>query len=157
MIGESREAPTLKTKGAETFGLLIFLVEQLGSVAVRIPDHDALKHGGQHILDLIGIWQGASWRLTPAELQASFRAFNSFADATAGVPGIEIPKRHLSVHLLKDTAFLGNPRFYSNWLDESLNKLLKQVCRGISQATFDCTVLSAMQRLLPDRCGRPVY
>ena len=44
----------------------------------------------------------------------------------------------------------GNPRLYSNWLDESLNKTLRAACRQLSQATFEPELLVHMERLLEE-------
>ena len=58
------------------------------------------------------------------------------------------PKKHAMMHLLKDIRWMGNPRLYANWTDESLNKLLKMACRLCSQATLESSVLHSMQKLL---------
>ena len=99
-------------------------------------------------MELIEIWKAASWRLTQQEFIASLGAYNRFITCTAPVEGMDIPKKHLSAHLVHNVAFLGNPRYYANWIDEALNKLLKACCRGVSQATFESSVLSAMQLAL---------
>jgi hypothetical protein len=59
-----------------------------------------------------------------------------------------VPKHHLLVHLLHDVPWMGNPIKYSTWLDESLNKTLKQACKNASAATFECTVLLRMRDIL---------
>ena len=42
----------------------------------------------------------------------------------------------------------GNPRYYSSWLDESLNKLVKGASRSLSQLTFEAVLLVNMEHLL---------
>ena len=59
-------------------------------------------------------------------------------------PAAYIPKVHLSMHLIYRTTRQGAGNLYSNWLDESLNKILKRACRGASQQTFEVTVLRRM-------------
>ena len=61
------------------------------------------------------------------------------------------PKRHAVAHMLLKTPILGNPRAYANWLDESLNKVLKAACMGILQATFESSLLLRMPELLESR------
>ena len=56
------------------------------------------------------------------------------------------------LHLLRRMPFWGNPRCFSEWADEGLNKLLKGACRQVSQATFEVAVLSSMNALL----SRPI-
>lgn len=59
-----------------------------------------------------------------------------------------IPKMHLACHLVRRVDYLGNPRLYATWADESANKTLKLSCRGASQITFEKTVLSRMHVVL---------
>ena len=61
-----------------------------------------------------------------------------------------IPKHHVILHMLAETTSKGNPRHYSSWLDESLNKLLKACCRNASQITFEAVVLSKVSELLKE-------
>ena len=56
-----------------------------------------------------------------------------------------IPKHHQWLHGLLRQSTLGNARLYWNFLDESLNKVLKGCCKHASQATFEPTVLSKMR------------
>ena len=51
------------------------------------------------------------------------------------------PKHHLMFHLIHRTNFQGNPTKYATWLDESLNKQLKQCCKHASMITFERVVL----------------
>ena len=59
-----------------------------------------------------------------------------------------LPKHHMLYHLIDSLVAFGNPSWYSNWLDESLNRLLKSSCRYASQQTFEASVLLAMKDLL---------
>ena len=102
------------------------------------------------------------------EYQSSLGAFNAFVTAATLIEGVNLPKRYLAAHLVHDSWFFGNPRVYANWQDEALNRLLRACCRNVSQATFEVTVLSAMQLLLVEQhqkvkkwliivwCGVPV-
>ncbi len=63
----------------------------------------------------------------------------------------DIPKRHLMSHVLDRIPYMGNPRLYANWLDESLNKLLKAACRSVAQCTFEPFLLMRMAVLLQPR------
>ena len=60
------------------------------------------------------------------------------------------PKHHVIFHMLFRADWLGNPRFYSAWRSEALNKVLKGSCRQVSQATFEATVLLKMARVLQE-------
>jgi hypothetical protein len=59
-----------------------------------------------------------------------------------------VPKHHIMFHLLVRTGYQGNPLVYSTWLDEALNKLLKQACKNASVSTFYESVLLKLRELL---------
>ena len=59
-----------------------------------------------------------------------------------------LPKHHIMWHLIANIGLHGNPSWYSAWLDESLNKVLKSACRNVSQMTFEASVLLNMRELL---------
>jgi hypothetical protein len=61
---------------------------------------------------------------------------------------IYTPKHHLMFHLCIRAREHGNPWLYHTFLDESLNKQLKAVCRNVHQMTFESTVLSKMVETL---------
>ncbi len=61
-----------------------------------------------------------------------------------------IPKHHLCLHLIYNLPLHGNPMWYANWRDESLNKVLKACCRNVSQRTFEVSLLLRMRELISD-------
>jgi hypothetical protein len=58
------------------------------------------------------------------------------------------PKHHITSHMLFGIATNGNPTWYSTWTDEAINKKNKQVCREVSQTTFDIRVLRSIRIML---------
>ena len=66
---------------------------------------------------------------------------------------IYIPKSHLMYHLIIRLYLMGNPMSYTTFLDESLNKTLKKVCRLCHQMTFDTMCVIKMHQVL-QRTGR---
>lgn len=139
----------LRTKGAETWGVLLFLVEALRANKARLgQDGQRLFVAGQSLKELIELWQMCGATMTVAQVQNSFDMWLRHLRCTEGMPDLEIPKRHLVTHLLGNMAFQGCPHRYSNWLDESLNKTLKQFCRGVAQKTFEPFLLLRMREHL---------
>ena len=138
-------------KGAECWWVMRFLLDELQRNPLVSPP---LLEAGRAVESVIGIWAAAGWRLTPAEIQASHDGFNRFAILTADIVDMHTPKRHLFAHIITRLEFHGNPRYYANWMDESLNLLLKATCRFMSQQCFEPCVLSHMNRLLPSKCTR---
>ena len=84
--------------------------------------------------------------------QDSFQSYINHMELMAP-EDVFIPKHHLMMHLIVRSAHFGNPRFYSTWRDESLNKTLKMACRTTSQATFENSVLTRMQNILAPSAG----
>ena len=67
-------------------------------------------------------------------------------DCAAELPfAWELPKHHLWIHMVHRAIKTGNPRLVDNFLNESLNKLLKSTCRYASQITFERSVLCKMK------------
>ena len=61
---------------------------------------------------------------------------------------IFVPKYHLFLHLLIRSREMGDPWYYSTWLDESLNETLKQILRHSSDATFERAAFFRMEHVL---------
>ena len=67
----SRAAQCLKTKGAETYGLLKFLIEALGSYRERVGgDWQRLLQAGQALDFIVDVWQKHNWRIPHNECEA---------------------------------------------------------------------------------------
>lgn len=146
MLGD-KDTRTVGTKGAETWSLILFFVEEL-KAHPHIIDQPRILRACEALVELITTWQHASWVLTAQELETCFNAWSTFIELTYGIATLEIPKRHLSLHLMRELKVFGTPRFYSVWTDESLNKTLKATCREVHQHTFDYHVLASMNSIL---------
>ena len=153
MLG-TRSTPSLKLKGAETFGFTAFLVDLLNKHHGHFgQEGSTLRRAGKDLLDMLDIWSRAGHDV-PAEGQQA--AFELYSDHMALMTPYNVftPKHHLVFHLLGNVSRQGNPRRYAVWLDESLNKTLKQACRQTSQATFELSVLSRMRDLLRTKAAK---
>lgn len=141
----------LKTKAAETYGVALFLIDEIESRGRCLGDEDQLKLGqaGSHLIEMIKIWKTSSWRLDREQSQrvldhykihiSLMRSYDCFA-----------PKHHIMIHPLLDSPIKGNPWNYHEFLDESLNKTLRATCRHCHQMCFDQSVLLRMHELLND-------
>ena len=81
-------------------------------------------------------------------VQEMLDMWKRFQALTEDIDCLHTPKRHALTHMILKTPRQGNPRGYANWLDESLNKVLKAACREISQSTFEPFILMTMPELL---------
>lgn len=139
----------LKTKWAETRGLLALLMEACHARLSCLGDLGArLLEAGRALIRMMRVWDLAGVTLSVGEFQASFDGWNEFLAATDGLEELQMSKRHMVAHLLRKTAFLGNPPKYANWRDEGLNCLLKLACRGLAQGTFESAILLRFGELL---------
>ena len=147
MLGED-DGGKLKTKGAETWGVLLFLVDTLVARAARLPaEGGILCESAIIIMELVTLFDTRGVNLTDAEQCLAWSKYKRFLTLTHAY-SFPIPKRHLFLHLLRRLWWFGNPRYYATWHDEALNKLLKSCCRQVSQITFEKTVVENVQRIL---------
>ena len=148
MLGTAADK-RLKTKGAETWGILLLLVDTFRAKRALLPRYvDRLLRAGEALVRLIRLFDAAPTRVQPDTIHEAFAAYTRFVRLTNDIPEMRIPKRHVVVHLLARLHDLGNPNIYANWFDESLNKLLKSACRAVSQSTFEASLLARMDALL---------
>ena len=138
-------------KGAQTC-FLFLLVSLRQRVSVVGPEGPALLAAGEALFSLIEVWKRAGARLSAQEIQATVDYWVTFLRLTSPFEDMAFPKRHVVSHLVTKASFFGNPNLYSNWEDESLNRLLKAACRKVSQRTFEGFLLMRFQ-MLPHRCG----
>ena len=73
MLG-SVNNPTLKTKGAETWGLALFLIAELRTHHARLPNAEGnrLLHAGQSIEQVVRAWKGSGWVMPLQQQKDSF-------------------------------------------------------------------------------------
>lgn len=142
----------LRTKAAETWTFLLFLIDRLGVNPKRLGAEDpSLLAAARALQRLVEHWNSCGPTLRPHEIQTSFSLWQQHLRLTAGIEDVHIPKRHLMSHLLGSLTLHGNPRLYANWLDESLNNDLKKCCRLVSQVSFEVMVLLRFRELLHRR------
>ena len=63
-------------------------------------------------------------------VQKFYRAVKNYDAAMRELSVHFKPKDHMVRHLANRVGFLGSPALYSNWLDESHNRLLRDVAKG---------------------------
>lgn len=148
MVGSPTDRK-LKTKGAETYGILLYVLDlmqrkmpQLGGV------FPMLLEAGRCMERVIVILGQHGVHVPMNAVQELLDAYKRHCVLTDGIPSLKIPKRHQCVHMLLKIPLFGNPRFYANWTDETNNKLLKRATRETSQASFEQCLLLRMPRVL---------
>ena len=145
-------ARELKTKGAESWGMLLFLVDTIAVNRHKLgPEAPGLLEAGQALIALVGIWDTSGASLPDTAISRCHALWERLMDLTSGIEVVNKPKRHVFCHVISRLADQGNPKLSANWHDEALNKLLKAACRQVSQATFEGGLLRRMRALLAQR------
>ena len=147
-------AQKLKTKAAETFGVLKFLVSELQAYGGAIADGPQLLEAAAALVSIVETFDLSGVVVPPADVQRAFDLFKRYCVLTEHIPEIRIPKQHMFLHLLHELRFFGNARVYATWRDESLNKSVKKCCKHVSQSTFEASVLADMRQLLKNEMAR---
>ena len=133
------------TKAAETFSVLVFLADKLRVNMGRWPGlGPRLLGAAQSMVDLIKLFDASGPVMSVTQIQTAFNYYQQHLSLTNDIAELHIPKRHAALHLLGRMAYMGSPRMYANWFDESLNRTLKLACRTTSQVTFEESVLLRM-------------
>ena len=152
----SNDERTLRTKGAHTFGIIVFLASVMtlrgSGLADRVPIGGVLQ-AGRALINIIQIWDTSGAVMTAAGVRQTFDSWGTFSRAVSDLGFCQIPKLHQACHLLQMQDRLGNPARFANWRDESLNKMLKAACRKVSQVNFESGVLLRMRVLLAPQSG----
>ena len=141
---------TCKSKGAETWGLLLFLVDQLETY--NCPKKVLLLDAGKSLVRLVGLFSGLGWKVPQNTIRDAFEQWNRFLALLNSDPDlladVDLPKKHITTHMLRELSLHGNPKWYACWLDEGLNRQLKGCCKHIHSANFEQCFLSGMRYLL---------
>ena len=150
MLGSNTDRK-LKTKGAETWGVLLFLEELFsanGRAAALGPETVMFHEAAQALANMCRFMSSSGACLDDAECETLLGFWKRFVALTDNIPELKTPKRHTVFHMCHRAGFQGNPKVYANWEDESANRVLKAACRTLSQATFEETVLMSMPTIL---------
>ena len=123
----------VKTKGAQTWALLLFVLDELLPHA-RVPEQVRLLTAGEALQSLADRWRKSDWRLTGFEIAMSHHDVNTFLQSTSDIPGCSEhwfqPKRHICSHLIIESVSQGSQRFYGNW-EGANHKSATDRCRGV--------------------------
>ena len=121
----------MQKQGAETFALLLFLKDEFRKHFLRLGEHGPrLLLATQSLHRVVEIWNEHEWVVPPAARQECFDSWIKFMELMRPF-GCYTAKHHMMIHLLGNMKRHGNPKYYSTWQDEALNKTLKAFCRQV--------------------------
>ena len=144
MIGTITK-PILKLKAMEGYGFSQFLVHCLGTY--NVDGGKEILLAGQLLVRLVETMKTAPARLT-LEMRVELLSLWKQNISIISDLGIYTPKHHLVFHMIIRSDLHGNPWLDATFIDESLNKELKQCCRLSHQVTFEWSVLVKVEEVL---------
>ena len=137
----TRASPECALKGAETNGLLEFLVTKVIR-RFEFPNAVEIRRAGNALLTILSLIRQHR-RVFPVEVvQQVFDATSRYLQMHLKLGWAEKPKHHQLMHLCKSIQFLGSPSLYGNWYNETLNKLVKQIASGAHSLVWEQRLLS---------------
>ena len=122
MIGANRN-PLCKTKGAETWGIMQWVMTVLDARCARLRPAVGRKwcEAAKALHSWVLCINSFPELLTPTMHQQQLGYAIRHLTLIEGLFD-PLPKHHLCVHCCFDAMKNGNPRLYALWLDEGLNK-----------------------------------
>jgi hypothetical protein len=134
--------PFFKGKAKECRDLLDFAVQELRVPAPGLPGQGPLLEAGEALQAFYAAVRAHPGRLLPPAdrgrlLVASLRFLSLWRQAK----GHTTIKHHYFVHLCEQAVVSGNPRVYSTYPDESLNRVIKRMAQATRSARFARRVL----------------
>ena len=124
----NKEKPTLYAKAAETGSLVRYTADLVGRYRGILERGEALHAAGESLVQYLTITRESGPQLTHSARQGIADAIVRFhaLREEAGIPWT--PKFHLSLHLVDQCKEYGNPLHVATWVDEGLNRQLRDVC-----------------------------
>ena len=139
MLG-TEAAPVVKLKGAETRHFIPFVLREVQRLREKMVGHvdiDALIIAGEALLEYTEILATQPRRI-PRDVCTHLEALCKQHLDSCSACGIAFkPKHHLYWHLTVRIRHQGNPRMYSTYLDESLNRFIANTAGSCHRMTFE--------------------
>ena len=128
--------------------MIYFLVAELQKYRDRIesPKTRALISVGTSLTYIVDTLDSSSRILTSSQIQA---IYNNIKKMNALWDTAEIhrtPKLHLAFHMVEKAQTEGNPNFYSTFLDESLNRTLRDIARVAHRSVWEMRIFDRFVR-----------
>ena len=115
----------LKPKGADTPGIILYGIDELGHHMERLSDHAPRPlASGRALQRMCEKFDDAGVNSSNAESHAAWDALFKHYAHTDRTVDVEMPKRRVVFHLIKALPRCGTPKHYSNWHDASLSTML---------------------------------
>ena len=87
-------------------------------------------------------------RMSPDALAEFLDTFHRHCALMKNAGGKFVPKHHLWAHMVHMAKIAGNPRFYSTFLDETLNGVVASIAQSCHQSQWEKRLFCRLQ-LMP--------
>ena len=105
------------------------------------PSGRTVLSAGEKLLRMLQLIRQNSVTFPIAAIQEFYESTRGYILDMNELEVREKPKDHMVVHMANRISFQGSPALYGNWLDESINKLLKSVAQGAHACNYPRRVL----------------
>ena len=101
---------------------------------------------GSSLLGLLRATRNHQYVFTAAAVQRFYVDSKEYIKAMKSLGWKLKPKDHMLMHIAFRVPYLGSPALYANWLDESHNRLLRDVAAGSHSMVHDVRTLLEFER-----------
>jgi hypothetical protein len=158
-VGPSEAHPggALKLKAAETGLLMSFALHELGVHGGGLLQSAELVRAGRSLVRYMQIIRESGIILSHAKLTELMECAQRHLVDCERCGIAYSPKHHLFVHLTIRSRRMGNPRYYSCFVDESLNMILRTVAQFAHRATLEVRVFTMFHLRGSLRLGKYLF
>lgn len=146
MLSNTEDSSGFRAKGAETRGLLKFVVEVFDTFQDEFkhivdPEFqfqvECLQQAGHAALAFDKVLEDANYnRISEEETKALYHHFMRFAVLYERGGGDLVPKFHLMIHAIHNTRRFGNLRHHTTYKSESFNGVLARIAEKLHRVNF---------------------
>ena len=137
--------PLCSLKAGQTNWFLQYLVEVALPPRLHFLGSDAadILKAGQSSLKILEIIRShpRGTMMSACAIQSFHREAKTYLQAMEDLRVVAKPKDHMLMEMSDRLGFMGSPSLYGNWLDESLNRLLRDVASAAHSSVHDRRVL----------------
>jgi len=142
----TRARPQCSLRGAETNGLLEFLVAIALPKFSGIPNHADVLSAGVCLTSILQLIRANSRMFTVRQVQTFTDCVKRYIDLCQKLEWAAKPKDHNLMHMAQRILIMGSPALYGNWFDETLNKELKGIAAKAHATVWEPRILSEFRR-----------
>ena len=117
---------------------MLHLVRKYSNKLMSHPDlnYFALEQSGQKLLDFMDVCNSQPRKMEPHAIRQLVIIIDEHTQLALDAGVKPFPKAHMARHVALQAAIKGNPRFFTTYADEGLNKVFVKIARGCHKLTL---------------------